>query len=121
MVFSLLTKGNIPLSEAYFSTLNICSVNVINQLLWISFFRTSCHQLTWQMATTKNNSDVESQLQATKEAYQLSCQILGNYYALHAQTKNEVKLALPYYRLVFFSFFIPTVTSLLWDPRIRNQ
>ena len=54
------------------------------------------------MATTKNNSDIESQLQATKEAYQLSCQILGNYYALHAQTKNEVKLALPYYRLVFF-------------------
>ena len=69
-----------------------------------SIFRTSCHQLTWQMATTKNNTEIEAQLQATKEAYQASCQLLGNYYALHAQTKNEVKLALPYYRLEFFLF-----------------
>ena len=53
------------------------------------------------MATTKNNTDIEAQLQATKEAYQVSCQILGNYYALHAQTKNEVKLALPYFRSVW--------------------
>ena len=52
------------------------------------------------MATTKNNTEMEAQLVATKEAYQASCQILGNYYALHAQTKNEVKLALPYFRLV---------------------
>ena len=33
---------------------------------------------------------MEAQLVATKEAYQASCQILGNYYALHAQTKTEV-------------------------------
>ena len=52
------------------------------------------------MATTKNNTEMEAQLVATKEAYQASCQILGNYYALHAQTKNEVKLALPYFRSV---------------------
>ena len=61
--------------------------------------RTSCHQLAWQVATTKNNTEMEAQLQSTKDAYQGSCQLLGNYYAIHAQTKSEIKLALPYFRM----------------------
>ena len=61
--------------------------------------RTACHSLTWTMATTKNNTEVDAQLKSTKDNYQVSCQLLGNYYALHASSKNEIKLALPYYRM----------------------
>ncbi len=62
--------------------------------------RTSLHQLTWQMATTTiGKGELEAQLQMTKEAYQGSCQTLGNYYALFSQGKIEMKLALPYYRM----------------------
>ena len=63
--------------------------------------RAACHQLTWTMATTKDNSNGETNdlLKDTKECYQASCQLLGNYYALHAETKTETQLALPYFRM----------------------
>ena len=65
--------------------------------------RAACHQLTWTMATTKDsNSNGETNallLKDTKEFYQASCQLLGNYYALHAETKTETQLALPYFRM----------------------
>ena len=61
--------------------------------------RAACHQLTWQMATTKDNTETDALLKDTKDSYQASCQLLGNYYALNAETKNEVLLALPYYRM----------------------
>ena len=61
--------------------------------------RTACHSLTWTMATTKSNPDLDAQLKVTKDQYQGSCQLLGNHYALHATSKNEIKLALPYYRM----------------------
>ena len=61
--------------------------------------RTACHSLTWTMATTKSNPEIDAQLKITKEHYQGSCQLLGNHYALQATTKNEIKLALPYYRM----------------------
>ena len=63
--------------------------------------RAACHQLTWQIATTKDTTaEIEALLKETKESYQASCQLLGNYYALHAERKNEAHLALPYYRYV---------------------
>ena len=63
--------------------------------------RAACHQLTWTMATTKDTSNGETNalLKDTKECYQASCQLLGNYYALHAETKTETQLALPYFRM----------------------
>ena len=61
--------------------------------------RAACHQLTWQMATTKDNSEIDALLKDTKESYQASCQLLGNYYALNAELKNEFQLALPYFRM----------------------
>ena len=51
------------------------------------------------MATTKSNPDLDAQLKVTKDQYQGSCQLLGNHYALQATSKNEIKLALPYYRM----------------------
>lgn len=61
--------------------------------------RTSCHHLTWQMATNAKNKEIEAQLQVTKEAYQESCQLLANYYAIHSLNMTEAKLALPYFRM----------------------
>ena len=61
--------------------------------------RAACHQLTWQMATTKDNSEIDALLKDTKDSYQASCQLLGNHYALNSELKNEFQLALPYFRM----------------------
>jgi hypothetical protein len=67
----------------------ICEAHIV--------IRTSCHQLSWLMTVTKE-SNLEEQLKVTRESYQDSCQLLGNYYALLSEA-SEAKLALPYYRM----------------------
>lgn len=61
--------------------------------------RTSCHSLSWLMATSKDDTTAtEEQLRNTRDLYQDSCLLLANYYAM-STNPGEYKLALPYYRM----------------------